>query len=155
MANRTFFDVQSSNREVKIIATKVKIGTEPSATAVLTDSSGTDISTNGVKKAEWGTDANVSPNTGLTDRKFRITLDDKYEALLSCQVTKGNDQGGGTPAEVVEVLENVAASSLHPTANSDPLLADPSIVVELSTADLASGDEFYVTLFLLNTSVTR
>ena len=147
MANRTFFDVQSSNREVKIIATKVKIGTEPAATAVLTDSSGTDVSTNGVKKAEWGTDA----GTSMSDRKFRITLDDKYEALLSCQVTKGNDQGGGTPAEVIEILENVAGNS----GASDPLLDDPSVVVELSTADLTSGDEFYVTLFLLNTSVTR
>jgi len=146
MANRTFFDVQSSNREVKIIATKVKIGTEPAATAVLTDSSGTDVSTNGVKKAEWGTDA----GTSMSDRKFRITLDDKYEALLSCQVTKGNDQSGGTPAEVIEVLENVAGN----TAVA-PLLGVPSIVVELSTADLTAGDEFYVTLFLLNSSVTR
>lgn len=150
MANRTFFDVQSSNREVKIIATKVKIGTEPAATAVLTDSSGTDVSTNGIKKVEWGTDANVSPASAMSDRKFRITLDDKYEALLSCQVTKGNDQSGGTPAEVIEILENVAGNTAV-----DPLLGVPSIVVELSTADLTSGDEFYVTLFLLNTSVTK
>ena len=63
MANRTFFDVQSSNREVKIIATKVKIGTEPAATAVLTDSSGTDVSTNGVKKAEVIANAIEGPIT--------------------------------------------------------------------------------------------
>lgn len=138
MANRTFFDVQSSNREVKIIATKVVItgGTsdDPNAKAVLTDSAGNDIATNGIAKAEFGSTA------GLTTSGFKITLDDKYEALLSCHVTKGNDDTGGDPIGVEEILEDVSGAKTV------------SVTCE---APLQLNETFYVTMFLLNTSVTR
>lgn len=136
MANRTFFDVQSSNREVKIIATKVKIGTEPAATAVLTDASGTDIATNGIDSVVWG---DATGGSGADD-KFKITLKDKYEALLSVHATKGNDAGGFTPASVQEISEDVATNK--------------TITFDLD-GNLSSSDEFYVTMFLLNSSVTR
>ena len=135
MANKTFFDVQSSNREVKIIATKVKIGAEPAATAVLTDASGTDVATNGIDSVVWGSGVGV----GATD-KFKITLQDKYEALLSVHATKGNDAAGFSPAAVQQISEDVATNK--------------TITFDVDNA-LADTDEFYVTMFLLNTSVTK
>ena len=136
MANRTFFDVQSSNREVKIIATKVKIGTKPAATAVLTDASGTDVATNGIDSVVWGTGTGGAG----ADDKFKITLQDKYEALLSVHATKGNDAGGFTPALIQEISEDVATNK--------------TITFDIDGA-LATTDEVYVTMFLLNTSVTK
>ena len=136
MANRTFFDVQSSNREVKIIATKVKIGTKPAATAVLTNASGTDVATNGIDSVVWGTGAGGAG----ADDKFKITLQDKYEALLSVHATKGNDAGGFTPALIQEISEDVATNK--------------TITFDIDGA-LATTDEVYVTMFLLNTSVTK
>lgn len=147
MANRTFFGVQSSNREVKIIATKVKLAAEGAtvnATAVLTDSDGNDIATNGIESVEWGSDS----GTSLTDKMFRIKLADKYEAALAIQVTKATD-GGGTAAFIEAVSENVSGGSAVA-----PVLGTPSVVVTASE-DLVDGDAFFVTMFLLNTSVTR
>ena len=140
MANRTFFDVQSSNREVKIIATKVVItaatGVNPNAKAVLTDSAGNDISTNGIESVLYGGAA------GLSNDQFKITLVDKYEALLSVNVTKGNDHSGGagTPNYVQDIDEDVSGAR--------------TIQIDMNTT-VDVGDEFYVTMFLLNTSVTK
>ena len=136
MANRRFFNVQSSNREVKIIATKVKIGTKPAATAVLTDASGTDVATNGIDSVVWGSGSGGAGS----DDKFKITLQDKYEALLSVHATKGNDAGGFAPVGVQEISEDVATNK--------------TITFDLD-ATLATADEVYVTMFLLNSSVTK
>ena len=141
MANKTFFDVQSSNREVKIIATKVVItgatAADPNAKAVLTDSAGNDIATNGIESVAYGTTGG-----GIGDDTFKITLADKYEALLSVHVTKGNDNSGsgGNPTSVQDIDEDVSGAR--------------TVEVDMNAA-LDVGDEFYVTLFLLNTSVTK
>ena len=141
MANRTFFDVQSSNREVKIIATKVVItgatAANPNAKAVLTDSAGNDIATNGIESVAYGTTGG-----SIGDDTFKITLADKYEALLSVNVTKGNDNsgGGGSPNYVQDIDEDVSGAR--------------TVEIDMNSA-LDVGDEFYVTMFLLNTSVTK
>ena len=101
------------------------------------------------KQTGTGTNAAVALHQGNTDQPLSIgatatantsvltiNLSDNYEALLGVVYTAKN---AAAPTHVTAVTDQVASGTVAITAN----------------ASFAQNDEFYVTLFLKNTSVAR
>ena len=109
MANRTFFDVQSLQRETKII------------TGVVGD---------GVTSLPTGIETAAAAGSDLT-----LTLDDKYNDLVGAHLTAKSLTGTFSHVEAVAF--------------------NTSNTVVFTVDNLNAADEFYVTLFLKNTSVER
>ena len=109
MANRTFFDVQSLQRETMII---------------------TGVVGGSVTSAPTGISGITAGSSDLT-----LTLADKYNDLVGAHLTAKSLSG--TFSHVEAVAFNTSNTVVFSVDNLDP------------------ADEFYVTLFLKNTSVDR
>ena len=109
MANRRFQDVQSLQRETKIITGVVGDGVASLPT--------------GIKTA------------GASGSDLTIVLDDKYNDLVGAHLTAKSLTGSFTHVDAVAF--------------------NTSNTVVFTVDNLDAADEFYVTLFLKNTSVDR
>lgn len=117
MANRDFKDVQALEREIKILAFRL--------TGI---NGGTPVAT---------------PDTGVASvaqagGDITITLEDKYNSLLSCQLTLGATDGEAAATAVAY--------------QSDTVSTTKQIIIDTAGAD--ANDTIDVALFLKNSTVT-
>lgn len=141
MANRTFFNTQAVNRELKFLSVAGKVtgtGTSSATGAVVLYQGNTDqpVSVGATATA----DLRASSGSGTSAITFTLgdgTNVDKYEALLGVFYTPRN-----------------SAAPTHVTAVADTVKTDGKVVVTLN-AEPATNDEFYVTFALKNTGVLR
>jgi len=141
MANRTFQDVQSVHREVKILSFVAKCG---AANAVTFHQGDPGLTGADAVPAAIGVKTLGSKHLGAV---LTVKLSDKYSALLSAFSVVKNPGGATTdPTQVLSITEDVAG------VNGS---VDDQTVNFTFDQNLSDGDELYVTLFLKNTSVPR
>jgi hypothetical protein len=141
MANRTFQDVQSVHREVKILSFVAKCG---GSNAVTFHQGDPGLTGANAVPAAIGVETIGSQHSGAV---LTVKLSDKYSALLSAlSVVKNPGATTTDPTQVLSITEDVAG------VNGS---VDDQTVNFTFDQNLGDGDEFYVTLFLKNTSVAR
>ena len=141
MANRTFQDVQSVHREVKILSFVAKCAASNAVTFHQGDPGLTGAD---AVPAAIGVETNGSQHSGAV---LTVKLKDKYSALLSAlSVVKNPGASTGNPTQVLSITEDVAGVKGS--------VGDQTVNFTFDQ-NLGAGDEFYVTLFLKNTSVAR
>lgn len=125
MANRTFYEVQSLDREVKVLYGYVPFGASGAV---------------GTVNANGFTVTKVAATTG----RYTITLSDKYNELLGCSFTVFNNATAiGEQWEVrVGLTSNTTITIEH--------VSDAG-----AAADAADGTGVYITLALRNSAVPR
>ena len=136
MANRTFFNTQAVNREVKFLSVVGKIeGTSSSPTHAVTlfqgdpDDADTPLA--------FGVTATADLSGGTNNVIF--TFPETYNGLLGLHYTPKNS---AAPSHVTDVNDKISNK-------------DHKTVILLLNAAMAQDDQFYVTFVLKNTSVPR
>jgi len=128
MASQSFFDVECSNRDVKIVAGRFDVG---SAGAITT---------------KFGIGWSAA-KTGTGDGEYTITLDKSYTGLLHAS-TMHFDLGAGTDEfQIVVVAEDVANATT-------PTVKLQCVNTAGGADNIPSGDDFSFCLYLLDGEVS-
>lgn len=126
MASQSFFDVECANRDVKIVAGRIDVGTT------------------GAPTVKFGLGYSIArTGTGV----YRITLDKSYTGLLHAS-TMHYDLGAGTAEyQIIVTDEDVDAATAY---------VDITCVVGSTgtPTDIPDGDDFSFGLYLLDGEVS-
>ena len=132
MANKTFYDVQAANPEVKIICGTFKPNT------------GSAIDNTANVGAGW-----TVARTGTG--QYTVTLDDPYPGLLSAQVTAQINAAAATFMQITGAPDVSSAKTIIFTALTTSSTAAP-VATDIPAN---ANNHVHFVLFLRNTSLTQ